>query len=275
MKKIAGVKYALGVAGLLTAMLGFAPSAHALEFPSIGVPEITIDASYYKYRETTSNGAFFMQDESSQPFISAGVRNWDQAPHVGEFAFMYTVDAGFGKVDYSSAGSGTMKKDYYRARTEGYLSYRYGMALSPFVGLGYRTLLDNSGGKQSSTNASGYDRLSRYLYIPIGAKYAPNRKLSFKAQYNYFVGGKQTSYLSTANGFASSPDVDNWQHQGWGMDFTANYQTDAHWSFYTFYRYWDIGKSSLAHFSYGGSNYAGYEPDNTTEEAGIGVAFRF
>ena len=73
-------------------------------------------------------------------------------------------------------------------------------------------MFDASGGSRTSTGNLGYDRLSQYLYAPIGARIDPVDKLSIKAQYNFFLIGNQTSYLSTASSAFS--DISNEQKGG-------------------------------------------------------------
>ena len=85
---------------------------------------------------------------------------------------LYTFEYSFGNIDYTSAGTCTMKRRYYKARFETYISTNRGVGatdLLPYVGVGYRNLLDDSGFKTTSTNHIGYDRLSQYYYISIGA----------------------------------------------------------------------------------------------------------
>ena len=62
-----------------------------------------------------------------------------------------------------------------------------------------------------------------------------------------------------------------------GFDVTGNYQIADKWSVYGFYRYWDIVKSNVetGYVPVLGRIVNWWEPDNTTEEFGLGVAFRF
>ena len=139
--------------------------------------ELTLDITSYTYREVDPNDNFFMEDKSAPFLYSLGLRNWGDDTATSNtkstnFSFLYTLEYSFGNVDYSSAGTGTMKKQYYKGRLEYYLSTssRVGANdLLPYIGLGYRDLLDDSGFKTSSTNHLGYDRLSKYYYVPIGA----------------------------------------------------------------------------------------------------------
>lgn len=235
--------------------------------------ELTLDISKYTYEETIDAGAIFMTDKSAPFFFSVGLRDWSYPAMVGNFEYMYTGDLTYGKVNYNSA-SGTLTKDYYKARAEGYVAYRVSGAFSPFVGLGYRLLFDASGGSQTSTGALGYDRLSQYLYAPIGAKFDIYHNLTVKAQYNLFLVGYQTSYLSTAS--SAFNDVTNEQRSGWGIDITANYQIDNNWSTYGFFRHWDIEDSEISTGTvFGLVAFSLFEPHNTTNEFGIGVAYKF
>ena len=165
--------------------------------------ELTLDITSYTYREVDPNDNFFMEDKSAPFLYSVGLRNWGDAKATSNtkstnFSFLYTLEYSFGNVDYSSAGTGTMKKQYYKSRLEYYLSTSSKVGandLLPYIGLGYRDLLDDSGFKTSSTNHLGYDRLSKYYYVPIGAIWYISDSLSLKSQYNYFLEGKQISFL--------------------------------------------------------------------------------
>lgn len=241
--------------------------------PRASAEEFTLDISGYAYEETTDSGAFFMSDESAPTFFSAGLRDWNLPDQNEKFGLLYTGEFTYGKVDYFSS-SGTLTKNYYKGRVEGYAAYQVNKQFSPFIGLGYRHLFDASGGSQTATGALGYDRLSQYLYAPIGARIEPIDKLSFKIQYNLFLHGKQTSYLSTAS--SAFGDVINDQNSGWGTDFAVNYQITNKWSTYGFYRHWDIEKSETSTGTIAGViAFTAEEPKNTTDEIGIGIAYRF
>ncbi|MEK9752822.1 MAG: hypothetical protein VW338_06375 [Rhodospirillaceae bacterium] len=70
--------------------------------------ELTIDISDYRYREV-ENGEFFMH-ESSPPFLSAGVRDWDRPKADGDFGAMYAAEIGGGRTAYDSRNSGMQNK---------------------------------------------------------------------------------------------------------------------------------------------------------------------
>jgi hypothetical protein len=242
--------------------------------------ELTFDFTSYSYREVDQNDNFFMEDKSS-PFLSSiGIRNWGDNKAISktqgfDWMSLYTLEYSFGNIDYTSAGTGTMKKEYYKSRLEYYISTtsRFGANdLKPYIGLGYRDLLDDSGFKRSSTNHIGYDRLSQYYYIPIGAIWYINERLSLKSQYNYFLKGKQTSFLNEVLPNTYPANIENIQRLGWGIDITLRSKLNDRWYTYGFFRTWNIEDSDLTSCS---PLIYCYEPKNQTREIGAGISYNF
>ena len=241
--------------------------------------ELTLDITSYTYREVDPNDNFFMEDKSAPFLYSVGLRNWGD-PKVSSntkstaWSFLYTLEYSFGNVDYTSAGTGTMKKEYYKGRLEYYLSNNFGGAndLKSFIGLGNRFLLDDSGFKKSSTNHLGYDRLSQYNYIPIGAIWYINENLSLKSQYNYFIEGKQISYLNEILPNDYPTNVEKTQRFGYGIDLTLRSRLNNKWSTYGFLRSWKIDDSDLVSCS---PTTLCMEPKNQTHEIGVGISYNF
>ena len=242
--------------------------------------ELTLDITSYTYREVDPNDNFFMEDKSAPFLYSVGLRNWGDAKATSNtkstnFSFLYTLEYSFGNIDYNSAGTGTMKKQYYKGRLETYISTDRVVGandLMPYIGVGYRDLLDDSGFKTSSTNHLGYDRLSQYYYIPVGAIWYISDSLSLKSQYNHFIEGKQTSFLNEVlpNIYAINPI--NTQRLGWGIDLTLRSKLNNKWSYYGFYRSWSIEDSDLASCS---PLIYCMEPKNQTHELGAGISYQF
>ena len=242
--------------------------------------ELTLDFTSYSYREVDQNDNFFMEDKSS-PFLSSiGIRNWGDNKAISktqgfDWISLYTLEYSFGNIDYTSAATGTMKKEYYKSRLEYYISTtsRFGANdLKPYIGLGYRDLLDDSGFKRSSTNHIGYDRLSQYYYIPIGAIWYINERLSLKSQYNYFLEGKQTSFLNEVLPNTYPANIENIQRLGWGIDITLRSKLNDRWYTYGFFRTWNIEDSDLTSCS---PLIYCYEPKNQTREIGAGISYNF
>ena len=242
--------------------------------------ELTLDITSYTYREVDPNDNFFMEDKSAPFLYSLGLRNWGDDTATSNtkstnFSFLYTLEYSFGNVDYSSAGTGTMKKQYYKSRLEYYLSTssRVGANdLLPYIGLGYRDLLDDSGFKTSSTNHLGYDRLSKYYYVPIGAIWYISDSLSLKSQYNYFLEGKQISFLNEILPNTYSINPENTQRLGWGIDLTLRSKLNKTWSTYGFFRSWNVEDSDSVSCS---ALVYCMEPKNQTHEIGAGISYHF
>lgn len=258
------------VAALIVAATALAPAC----IDGANAAEVTLDISDYSYEET-QEGRFFMADDSDPPFVSLGIRDWDRPATDGSFGFMYTGEGTAGRVAYDSQKSPPIHKTYYKARFEGYLAYRINQYFTPYIGLGYRFLHDDSGGKIGSDGGIFYDRQNHLAYLPVGVRVDPFENWSFKLQANYLIKGWQISYTTDGRP-AGYSDAHNKQDKGWGVDFTANYQLNDKWSAYGFFRYWNIDRSDsdcgdVPTFGY----VCWWEPTNTTQEIGLGVAYRF
>jgi hypothetical protein len=251
-----------------------------INLQSVQSAELTIDVTSYSYREVDQNNNFFMEDKSAPFFYSVGIRNWGDSVEFSkskrkDWNILYTLEYSSGNVNYTSAGTGEMKKQYYKGRLEYYastLSAFTAGSMQPFVGFGYRDLLDDSGYKRSSTNHLGYDRLSQYYYIPIGAIWYINERLSLKSQYNYFLEGKQTSFLNEILPNTYSVNPVNTQRLGWGIDLTLRSKINKQWSTYGFFRSWNIEDSDAVSCS---ALIYCMEPKNQTLEIGTGISFNF
>jgi hypothetical protein len=146
------------------------------------------------------------------------------------------------------------------------------VSLSPYLGLGYRYLYNDSRG-YTSTNAAGYQRYSNYLYAPVGVTVRfdlGNRwVLAPTVEADIFIIGKQKSQLSDANvGFN---DVTNTQKGGSGYRAYLMIEKD-HLAFGAWTHYWDINDSDVQPI---GRGRAGREPANWTRESGIEFRYRF
>lgn len=242
--------------------------------------ELTFDMISYSYREVDQNGNFFIEDKSDPFLFSVGIRKWGDAeliakPRSSNWMLLYTLEYSFGNDEYTSAGTGAMKKEYYKSRLEYDVSTISKVGaddLRPFIGLGYRDLLDDSGFKQASTNHLGYDRLSQYYYMPIGAIWYINKNLSLKSQYNYFIQGKQTSFLNEILPNTQFVNPENTQSIGSGIDLTLRSKLNNKWSTYGFFRSLNIEDSDITSCS---PLIYCMEPKNQTYEIGAGISYNF
>lgn len=109
--------------------------------------------------------------------------------------------------------------------------------------------------------------------MPVGAIYAFTNNFKVKAQYNYLLYGRQTSYLSDIAGFS---DIENDQNNGWGVDITFDYRPFDRIGVHTFFRYWDIEDSeTTVGFISGTAAFTAFESQNQTVEAGLGISYKF
>ncbi len=179
-----------------------------------------------------------------------------------------------GSFDYSSNGTGTLNgqdnmsfdirgligKDYYPAKS---------IRTTPYIGLGYRFLLDEGENMRTSTGHLAYDRESRYFYIPIGMdvmyQLKPTYSLNFNAEVDYVAQGKQVSKLS----YLGIDDATNIQNSGFGLRSSLKLtKTFDKLNLFgeAFFRYWNISRSDVAFIT---EDVAVIEPYNNTREIGL------
>lgn len=200
---------------------------------------------------------------------------------------MYKIDArfAFGPVDYHSNGSGQLKdEDNYVFEVRGIAGYDHlvnkQFLLTGYAGLGFRYLNNDSGGRQSTTGAYGYERVSNYFYLPIGVdalnQITPHWKIASNFEWDIFLFGEQTSYLSDVN--SGYPDPENNQNRGYGIRGSTRIIMEgerANLFFEPFFRYWRIHDSEVT--TTVGNDYAvtGLEPDNNTTEYGVKFGLQY
>lgn len=223
-----------------------------------------------------------MRNEGVMYGVALGYRH--HAPSNLMLGFDLSVAAG--EVDYDSQGSGSMENnDDTRLEARLLAGYGFkpaqGLVVTPYVGLGYRFLRDDSAGKLSTTGAAGYERRSNYLYLPVGVAaakaFAGGWKVTGTTEFDWMFHGRQYSDLSGAA--AGLPDIDNRQDHGVGLRASLGVEKDlsgalgakASLAFEPFVRYWRIAKSEVEY----AAGAAWYEPKNKTAEIGASLALRF
>ncbi|MDC2987502.1 hypothetical protein OAY20_05380 [Candidatus Pelagibacter bacterium] len=217
----------------------------------------------YEERHPVDNSFFMSQDGWMMGLIG----NYETYTNDLYSGFKYQL--GYGQVDYTSAGTGTMTgiPDYQLEGT-GYIGIPIDLndnRLTLFGGLGYRYLLNASGLKQSSTGHSGYDRESRYMYVPLGLNYeissTNDSYWELRGEYLHFLYGQQTSKLGQVS--ANYSDITNDQEEGSGIKLRAKFHFDSNSGIEGYIDFWDIADSKLDVTG----NFM--EPRNTTSETGI------
>jgi hypothetical protein len=185
----------------------------------------------------------------------------------------------YGQVNYEGTGTlNDIDDSIFEIRTLGGYDFKISntFTITPFIGLGYRYLKDDSSGKISSTGAQGYLRESNYYYSPIGieAVYVFDKGWSAGVilEYDYFLKGMQKSSLSTA--IAGLNDVANNQNSGYGVRGSIIIRKQTERKFYAiepFVKYWNIDQSDVQNLTYYGSytGIIGAEPNNQSTEIGV------
>jgi len=183
----------------------------------------------------------------------------------------------YGSLKYQSSGTGTLNDvpDWiFEARAVVGRDFLTGdsAALSPYIGLGYRYLYNDLRG-YSSTGAVGYQRVSQYLYVPVGltTRFRTGERwvIAPTVEYDAFLGGRQYSQLSdTGIGYS---DATNTQKHGYGYRAYLMLES-GHWAFGPWLQYWKINDSDTVPIGLGK---AALEPANWTREYGVELRYRF
>lgn len=213
------------------------------------------DLHYYKYEEPG-----LMSEVSRTPSLTLGFRDLNAIMNSQRFGKVSgTIELTIAGTKYT--GTGTAQTSYLKSLVEIYAPIYNNI----YAGFGYRRLTDYL----SSAGPGGYDRLSNYYYLPIGFSSALTEGV-IRSQFNYFLSGNQTSYLTQISGYGN--DLYNTQKSGYGFDISFSPKSGA-WE--TYWRYWSINKSSTdSIYQSNGSLYGvGWEPKNHTNELGVRWAF--
>jgi hypothetical protein len=146
------------------------------------------------------------------------------------------------------------------------------VALSPYIGLGYRYLYADGRG-YTSTGAVGYRRYSDYVYVPLGltARFRTGERwvIAPTVEYDAFLGGRQYSQLSdTGIGYS---DASNTQNHGYGYRAYLTFE-NGRWAFGPWLQYRNIKDSDIVPIGLGK---AALEPANWTREYGVELRYRF
>ena len=218
----------------------------------------------YEERHPVDN-SFFMSQDGWMIGINTNSESYEGSSYFG-----FKNRAAYGQVQYRSAGTGTMSNiPDYQLESTGYFGLSNEGSNSRttfFTGFGGRYLLNASGLKLSSTGHAGYDRESRYIYMPFGVNFESG-SWELRYEYLYFLYGQQTSYLSNVS--ANYSDITNDQEDGSGMKLTAKFYGEGGFGYEAYMDYWDIADSKLDTTG----NFM--EPRNTTSETGLRVFWTY
>jgi len=183
----------------------------------------------------------------------------------------------YGGLDYESQGTGTSSDvPDWIAEARAVIGKDFlvsdNVALSPYIGLGYRYLYSDGRG-YTSTGTPGYRRYSHYVYAPIGVtlrmKTGGHWVFAPTLEYDAFLGGRQYSqYTDTGLGFS---DASSRQKNGRG--YRAYLMVEkGHWSFGPWLHYWNIKESNIVPVAPGIGTLG---RANWTREYGVELRYRF
>ncbi len=264
MKKIAVMVVGVVLVGVVR--------SYAITLPRNSV-ELGLESYYHRYKEPG-----VMRNQGFMNGLQAAYSYHDALMFKGE------MRAAFGLVDYKNSGTMDDLKDFnFELRGMGGYDFQVSerFILTPYFGLGYRYLNDDSSGKLTSTGAAGYDRESNYVYSPLGldALFAMDERWSLGGtlEYDAFWWGRQISHLEDANrGFDA---VSNTQKKGYGFRSSVRLQMKGEGLDFViepFIRYWYVKKSNNSSVTYNGVIIGyGYEPKNNTTEYGVKISVRY
>ena len=197
-----------------------------------------------------------------------GVAGRVEAPLKSEAVLLIEGRLAYGEVDYVSLQSGS---DTGEPDMIGELRLITGQRLvlgtfqaMPYVGYGFRTLINDSEGMVTTTGHIGYLRISQYQYLPIGIEIStPNSGATLTLEYDHLLIGNQTSYLP-------GETVENRQRKGNGYRASLMIKHGS-WAIGPYIQSWNIAESERVICRGGG--YLCVEPANTTQEVGIRLRY--
>jgi hypothetical protein len=149
------------------------------------------------------------------------------------------------------------------------------LSISPYLGFGYRYLVDKDDGIHYGSSPFGpvavrdYKREQTYYYLPLGADFKISMgsgwKLAFNTELDILLRGENKSHLGGADGTLKFR-----QNSGYGLRASVkvekNLQSVGVFA-EPFYRYWNISESNV--------NRGYIEPKNKTNEFGLRAGFSF
>lgn len=180
-----------------------------------------------------------------------------------------------GEMDYE--GSGTIKgipNEMLEIRGLIGKDFNFRYRVTPYIGLGYRNLNDDSSYMLSSTLASGYEREQIYYYLPIGLEFQESNlghgwSLRGRLEYDFLIEGINHTYTSTVRGY---DDLSFTQHEGYGnrisLGFTRIFGLGRSLTIEPFYKHWNISRSNV---SYDSKRRSWVEPYNYSREFGVSL----
>ena len=241
--------------------------------------ELGLQSFSYDYEESFEGGS--IRDQGRMTGFTA-----DYGRPVGAYSFDVRFRYAQGRIDYRSS-DGERLDDVSQAVGQLELlagrpfQTAPGVTLTPYLGVGARALIDESGGRTTRSGLQGYDREVGYSYVPLGAalraERANGQALQLTAQYNWVVGGDVRSEFSRLD--PEPPDVEVELEGGHGLELTATVSMPlgrGRIGFGPFLRRWELDRSTsfVVEDPVEGA-FELFEPENETTEFGLRVVYGF
>lgn len=207
---------------------------------------VGFDFSYFGFKQP---GASFTKKKG----LMFGVYG-DYGIYRDKFLFRLDGNASFGDLDYGSANSGALngiRHLLFDARLRVGRPFGNKNTVTPFAGLGYRYLSEETGMEVTSLDVFGPDRRSNYLYTPLGLecmlRLGKKWSVSPSGEYDLFWRGWQ---FNRANDIDKTlPNIKNVQHDGYGARGSIRLVRNfGHLDFFIepYIKYWNIENSETS-----------------------------
>lgn len=148
-------------------------------------------------------------------------------------------------------------------------------ALSPYAGLGYRSIYSNLKA-YTNTGFVSPTRTSNQVYLPVGITHrfalGDKARVATTVEADYLIAGTQQTRYTDIVGYIS--DLSVTQKKGYGGRLAMAYET-ARWSAGVFYHYWNIQESEVGTYADSTTVFSATEAHNITRELGIQLKYRF
>lgn len=282
--------------GALLSVLFVSPAQSELQRH---VLETGVETYAYEYEETWS-GDFFMGTKGQYSGLFANYMLHSTIEEKRFFELRLEGRWAFGSVDYKTATFGYDGLDDHMFELRGLMGMAFILpnesTIMPYLGLGYRYL--NNGLEELPANVtgtySGYNRESRYKYIPLRVDWAIPIKngwgLNMNLEYDWFVDGEQKSHLvdirDTSGNDPGFADMDFQQKKGYGLrgslKLSKAFKNGLNIFLEPSFRYWNIEATHYKTYVINGVEQCwenvcdiANEPSNTTREIGVKIGAIF
>ena len=241
--------------------------------------EVGLRVADYNYRERL-NGTTIVRDDGLLYGLAVGYTQ----TLGGGFFLRGRAEGMTGSIDYEDDDGERIEGVQ---QTTGFAEFHAGRdfrlgdaTVAPFVGIGHRSLEDESGGETTQSGLEGYDREVQYIYVPVGMSAAfptgGRSRLTLSGQVNWIVSGDVESKFSELD--PEFPDIRADLRGGHGIRLSAMIEVPVGSNaikFGPFLEHWRVNASEPVLLSDDQENIELFEPANRTTVTGLALSFAF